>query len=128
MDPIGNPHGCLDQLFEKKMNEASNSPCHASFEEIQYFNALVEDVDFVSRIPYFARNHVESITPNTLVRYQCLIQDMFDPEFYSAAHFCRGKNKYVLSKYCDSIPQCQWCGGFGGDDDCILERFDINLL
>lgn len=122
MDPINNPHGCLDNLFEKKLNESS--PCHASFGEVEYFNSLVEDVDFVSHIPYFARSQVESIAPNTLVRYQCLVQDIFDPEFYSAAHFCKGSNKYVLSKYRDSIPQCQRCGSFGDDDDCILERCD----
>uniref|UniRef100_K1QBJ4 Mini-chromosome maintenance complex-binding protein n=1 Tax=Magallana gigas TaxID=29159 RepID=K1QBJ4_MAGGI len=70
-----NPLGIVQSLYDKHGS--------ADAEKIkEYFHGKTESETARLWIPSLNDTPLHCLPPNSLVRYRCMIQDMFDPEFY----------------------------------------------
>lgn len=112
------PLAVVDALFAKHVEQVISSGAGATsaeFGERAHFNAALrlDNEDALAKIPCL--NDVElaeSVPPFSLVRYRCLVQDVFEPEYYvsvlqevaSNADASGASNaKLVTSKYRESV-------------------------
>ncbi|KAL3863273.1 hypothetical protein ACJMK2_005038, partial [Sinanodonta woodiana] len=51
-----------------------------------YFAKQLQSPNALSWIPSLNDTPLHNLRPNSLVRYRCMVQDMFDPEFYLGAY------------------------------------------
>ncbi|CAE8621728.1 unnamed protein product, partial [Polarella glacialis] len=83
-DLLSNPLAVIDALFAPRAREGGAPPPEWG-ERAHFIQALgLEDEENFSKIPCL--NDVElaeSVAPFSLVRYRCLVQDVFEPELYS---------------------------------------------
>ncbi|XP_022091881.1 mini-chromosome maintenance complex-binding protein-like isoform X2 [Acanthaster planci] len=52
----------------------------------EYFNKKLQDKDSLEWVPSLNHTSLHLLKANTLVRFRCMIQDMYDPEFYLGAY------------------------------------------
>lgn len=89
-EELARPLNVLDSLFGRHMEQVANAGGklpEAEFGERNHFQKILglDNEEGLARIPCL--NDVpaaESVPPFTLVRYRCLVQDTFEPEFYTA--------------------------------------------
>lgn len=74
-DWINNPLVVIDFLLDQN-KEPNNSIVK------DYFSEKLKTKNASNWIPSLNDTALDSLRNNTLVRYRCMIQDMFDPEFY----------------------------------------------
>ncbi|XP_023218266.1 mini-chromosome maintenance complex-binding protein-like isoform X1 [Centruroides sculpturatus] len=74
-DWINNPLEIVQKIFEEEKND-----CHNTV--VKYFARFLDREDSNKFIPSLNDVSLKHLKPNTLVRFRCMIQDMFDPEFY----------------------------------------------
>lgn len=97
-----NPLGIVQSLYDKHGS--------ADAEKIkEYFNGKTESETARLWIPSLNDTPLHCLPPNSLVRYRCMIQDMFDPEFYMGEYEVSDVNTKATSmksgKYKD-IAEC----------------------
>merc|ERR1719343_1457299 len=82
----------------------------AEFGERAHFQQVLklDDEEALAKIPCL--NDIalaESVPPFSLVRYRCLVQDVFEPEFYAAVleevDDTTGARRFVTSKYRECV-------------------------
>jgi hypothetical protein len=115
LDELSRPLKVIDNLFAQHLTQvgATGSPA-AEFGERSHFQKTLgfENEECLAKIPCL--NDVdlaESVPPFSLVRYRCLVQDVFEPEFYAsvlqeidaAAAGGNGAPRLVTSKYRECI-------------------------
>ena len=66
-----------------------------------------ELLSFSTQVPSLNTVPLHCIPPNSLVRYRCMIQDMFDPELYLAVY--EAVNIKDKSKVCVCVCVCVLC-------------------
>lgn len=86
-DWINNPLEIVQKIFI----EQEHTNCHNSV--VQYFRKYLNEKDKYQMIPSLNDISVQHLKPNSLVRFRCMIQDMFDPEFYFEMY--EVKDKYT---------------------------------
>jgi len=103
---LSNPLAVIETLF-------ANANGKLEFGEREYFHKMLglDNEEGLAKIPCL--NDVElaeSVPPFSLVRYRCLVQDVFEPEFYAAvfkevdaAADGTGAPRLVTSKYRECI-------------------------
>lgn len=74
-DWAANPLGIIDQLFEESENEVTCETVR------DYFSKLLEDRESLMKVPSLNDVASHDLQSGSLVRFRCMIQDMFDPEF-----------------------------------------------
>ena len=81
---IGNPLGVIDELFAAKAEQNKVPPSEWG-ERAHFLQALqLSDEENFAKVPCLNDMQlVEQVKPFTLVRYRCLVQDVFEPELYS---------------------------------------------
>mmetsp|Transcript_60955 Transcript_60955/g.108309 ORF Transcript_60955/g.108309 Transcript_60955/m.108309 type:complete len:631 (+) Transcript_60955:71-1963(+) len=115
---LTSPLAVIDRLFEPHAKAAvqGGAALPAEWgERLHFVKSLgLEDEENYSKIPCL--NDVElaeSIPPFSLVRYRCLVQDIFDREIYSSvleekdcdpSGAATGPSRLVSTKYRDSLP------------------------
>ena len=85
---ISNPLGVIDELFAHERNYAKDQnqlPPGKWNEKAHFLRSLqLADEENFAKIPCLNDVAVvEDIAPFTLVRYRCLVQDIFEPEMYN---------------------------------------------
>jgi len=114
---LANPLAVIDGLFEAHAKAAAQGGALPAEwgEKLHFVKALgLEDEENFAKIPCL--NDVElaeSIPPFSLVRYRCLVQDIFEREVYSSIlreqdtgpdGQSTGASRIVTTKYRDSLP------------------------
>mmetsp|Transcript_45587 Transcript_45587/g.71130 ORF Transcript_45587/g.71130 Transcript_45587/m.71130 type:complete len:639 (+) Transcript_45587:66-1982(+) len=101
---IARPLTVVDDLFRKCEDPTLTVRSH--FAEKDHFRQVLklDDEEQLAKIPCLNDIELaESVPPYSLVRYRCLVQDVFEPEFYVAVFEeideSNGSRGYVTSKY-----------------------------
>ncbi|XP_075875232.1 mini-chromosome maintenance complex-binding protein [Nelusetta ayraudi] len=82
-DWINNPLGVVEAMFAAAQNNAA-SGWEAKL--VEFFKDKLKQTDAQTSVPSLNDVPLHYLKPNSLVKFRCLIQDMFDPEFYMAAY------------------------------------------
>ncbi|KAG1653796.1 Mini-chromosome maintenance complex-binding protein [Nymphon striatum] len=97
-DWIGNPLSVADSLFVQN----NHNPCHEKV--ANYFNSRISD-STLAMIPSLNEVPHHTLKPNSLVRFRCMIQDMYDREFYMAKYQVKdrqmGPTSFLSGSYRD---------------------------
>ncbi|KTG44829.1 hypothetical protein cypCar_00013327 [Cyprinus carpio] len=76
-DWINNPLGVVDGLFAQ-----SNSSPDWEKKVVEYFKEKLKLNDAHTWVPSLNDVPLHYLKPNSLVKFRCMVQDMFDPEFF----------------------------------------------
>lgn len=108
---ISNPLGVIDELFAHVASSATDAnklPPGVWNEKSHFINTLqLTDEENFANIPCLNDVEVvEHIAPFSLVRYRCLVQDVFEPELYSMFLLEREgtSQRLITTKYRESYP------------------------
>uniref|UniRef100_A0A6Q2XSQ8 Mini-chromosome maintenance complex-binding protein n=1 Tax=Esox lucius TaxID=8010 RepID=A0A6Q2XSQ8_ESOLU len=80
-DWINNPLGVVEEMFVQ-----SNSNPEWEAKVLEYFKGKLKEKQAYSWIPSLNDVPLHYLKPNSLVKFRCLVQDMFDPEFYMGVY------------------------------------------
>lgn len=96
-----NPLNVVDRLYNQ-MNGESNIDEFHNFIKDQLISLINSDPSRVQQIPYLNNRNTnyDNIRNRSLVRYRCMIQDMFNPEIYAA--ILNSQNGKKINLYTDS--------------------------
>eukprot|EP00026_Physarum_polycephalum_P002209 Phypoly_transcript_02214.p1 GENE.Phypoly_transcript_02214~~Phypoly_transcript_02214.p1 ORF type:complete len:595 (+),score=96.98 Phypoly_transcript_02214:53-1837(+) len=86
MDPstLG-PLSVVEDLFSQFLEA---NPSHEALKEsanwgvADHFDKLLSEGDMLQKIPSINTVNPDQLPPNSVVKFRCMIQDMFDPEYY----------------------------------------------
>ncbi|GAA6111140.1 mini-chromosome maintenance complex-binding protein isoform X2 [Tachysurus ichikawai] len=78
-DWINNPLGVVDGIF------AQNNPDWEK-KAVEYFKEKLKVNDAQSWVPSLNDVPLHYLKPNSLVKFRCMVQDMFDPEFFMGVY------------------------------------------
>ncbi|XP_040033705.2 mini-chromosome maintenance complex-binding protein [Gasterosteus aculeatus] len=82
-DWINNPLGVVEGMFAASQNNP-NSGWEAK--AVEFFKDHLNEKDAHTWVPSLNDVPLHYLKPNSLVKFRCLIQDMFDPEFYMGVY------------------------------------------
>uniref|UniRef100_A0A7N6AQ28 Mini-chromosome maintenance complex-binding protein n=1 Tax=Anabas testudineus TaxID=64144 RepID=A0A7N6AQ28_ANATE len=82
-DWINNPLGVVEGMFAASQNNP-NSAWEAK--AVEFFKDKLKEKDAHTWVPSLNDVPLHYLKPNSLVKFRCLIQDMFDPEFYMGVY------------------------------------------
>lgn len=82
-DWINNPLGVVEGMFAASQNNP-NSGWEAK--AVEFFKDHLKEKDTHTWVPSLNDVPLHYLKPNSLVKFRCLIQDMFDPEFYMGVY------------------------------------------
>uniref|UniRef100_A0A8C4Q7A1 Mini-chromosome maintenance complex-binding protein n=1 Tax=Eptatretus burgeri TaxID=7764 RepID=A0A8C4Q7A1_EPTBU len=80
-DWLQRPLAVIDKIFE---HNGSDSDWQQS--AIQFFEDKLQEDDSMMQVPSLNDVPLHLLQPNCLVRFRCMVQDMFDPEFYAGVY------------------------------------------
>ncbi|XP_017319110.1 mini-chromosome maintenance complex-binding protein isoform X1 [Ictalurus punctatus] len=80
-DWINNPLGVVDGIFA----QSSSSPDWEK-KAVEYFKEKLKVNNAQSWVPSLNDVPVHYLKPNSLVKFRCMVQDMFDPEFFMGVY------------------------------------------
>lgn len=80
-DWINNPLGVVEGMFAQ-----SNSNREWGSKVVEYFKDQLKEKEAHTWVPSLNDVPLHYLKPNSLVKFRCLIQDMFDPEFYMGVY------------------------------------------
>lgn len=111
---ISNPLGVIDELFARAASSATDQsklPPGVWNEKAHFISALqLADEENFANVPCLNDAEVvEHIAPFSLVRFRCLVQDVFEPELYSMFLVERDQQdgssqRLITTKYRESHP------------------------
>ncbi|KAK3598677.1 hypothetical protein CHS0354_006350 [Potamilus streckersoni] len=78
-DWINSPLTVIQNIFDEN---GSNDSALVK----EYFAKQLKSPNALSWVPSLNDTPLHNLRPNSLVRYRCMVQDMFDPEFYLGAY------------------------------------------
>lgn len=117
-DWLNNPVSIIDNIF------SSNTHDFDSKVKEYFLNKLKSEKNYNS-IPSLNEVPVHQIKPNSLVRYRCMIQDIFNPVYFTNVqrirHKVSGEKVYLSLKYRESIDIPD---GYEIDGDILKEHLD----
>ncbi|KAM6923248.1 mini-chromosome maintenance complex-binding protein [Lycodopsis pacificus] len=82
-DWINDPLGVVEGMFVASQNNP-NSGWEAK--AVEFFKDHLKEKDAHAWVPSLNDVPLHYLKPNSLVKFRCLIQDMFDPEFYMGVY------------------------------------------
>ncbi|XP_023281706.1 mini-chromosome maintenance complex-binding protein [Seriola lalandi dorsalis] len=82
-DWINNPLGVVEGMFAASQNNP-NSGWEAK--AVEYFKDRLKEKDAHTSVPSLNDVPLHYLKPNSLVKFRCLIQDMYDPEFFMGVY------------------------------------------
>ena len=97
-----NPLGVVDRLYNQMNGESSVEEFHSLLKE-QLTSLLETHPSKLQQIPYLNNRNTnyDNLKNKSLVRYRCMIQDMFNPEIYAA--ILSSTNGKKINLYTDSV-------------------------
>jgi len=116
-DVLADPLGFVQQSFASSLREGK--PTDGDHGVSQAMQMLIEDGAIFDSIPEInACGGVETIKPNTLVRFRALVQDMYEPEYYAGAYRDKATGAWMTTKYTEAPAPCVDIG----EDSVLFER------
>lgn len=96
------PLAVVDRLYNQMNGESSVEEFHCLIKE-QLASLLEANPSYLQQIPYLNNRNTnyDNLKNKSLVRYRCMIQDMFNPEIYAAILNSQSGKKINL--YTDSV-------------------------
>ncbi|XP_034754577.1 mini-chromosome maintenance complex-binding protein [Etheostoma cragini] len=82
-DWINNPLGVVEGMFAASQN---NPNAGWEAKAVEFFKDHLKEKDAHTWVPSLNDVPLHYLKPNSLVKFRCLIQDMFDPEFYMGVY------------------------------------------
>uniref|UniRef100_A0A4W6CWV6 Mini-chromosome maintenance complex-binding protein n=1 Tax=Lates calcarifer TaxID=8187 RepID=A0A4W6CWV6_LATCA len=103
-DWINNPLGVVEGMFAASQNNPSSG---WEAKAVEFFKDRLKEKDAHTSVPSLNDVPLHYLKPNSLVKFRCLIQDMFDPEFYMGVYETVDPSTKVLrcGKYKD-VTEC----------------------
>ncbi|XP_063047874.1 mini-chromosome maintenance complex-binding protein [Engraulis encrasicolus] len=80
-DWINNPLGVVEGIFEQ-----NNSNPEWDKKVVDFFKEKLAEKEAQSWVPSLNDVQPHYLKPNSLVKFRCMVQDMFDPEFYMGVY------------------------------------------
>jgi hypothetical protein len=120
-DILADPLGFVQQSFTSSLGAVAGGgkPTDGDHGVSQAVRMLIEDGASFDSIPEInACGGVETIKPNTLVRFRALVQDMYEPEYYVGAYRDKSTGAWMTTKYTEAPA----AGVDIGDDSALFER------
>ncbi|XP_042357598.1 mini-chromosome maintenance complex-binding protein [Plectropomus leopardus] len=82
-DWINNPLGVVEGMFAASQNSPDSG---WEAKAVEFFKDHLKEKDAHTWVPSLNDVPLHYLKPNSLVKFRCLIQDMFDPEFYMGVY------------------------------------------
>lgn len=82
-DWINNPLGLVEEMFASSQNGADSG---WEAKAVEFFKDHLKEKEARTLVPSLNDVPLHYLKPNSLVKFRCLIQDMFDPEFYMGVY------------------------------------------
>uniref|UniRef100_A0A672GZ87 Mini-chromosome maintenance complex-binding protein n=1 Tax=Salarias fasciatus TaxID=181472 RepID=A0A672GZ87_SALFA len=82
-DWINNPLGVVEGMFAASQNSPNSG---WEMKAVEFFKDQLKEKDTHTLVPSLNDVPLHYLKPNSLVKFRCFIQDMFDPEFYMSAY------------------------------------------
>ncbi|XP_035982630.1 mini-chromosome maintenance complex-binding protein isoform X1 [Fundulus heteroclitus] len=82
-DWINEPLGVVEGMFAASQTDQSSG---WEAKAVEFFREQLKEKEAQTRVPSLNDVPLHYLKPNSLVKFRCLIQDMFDPEFYMGAY------------------------------------------
>ncbi|XP_028279122.1 mini-chromosome maintenance complex-binding protein [Parambassis ranga] len=82
-DWINNPLGVVEGMFAASQNNPNSG---WEVKVVEFFRDQLKEKDTHSLVPSLNDVPLHYLKPNSLVKFRCFIQDMFDPEFYMGVY------------------------------------------
>lgn len=80
-DWLSNPLGIVQSIFDQK---STNLEWEKTV--VTYFKEKLQENDATNWVPSLNDVPLHYLKPNSLVKFRCMVQDMFDPEFYMGVY------------------------------------------
>ncbi|RDD37980.1 Mini-chromosome maintenance complex-binding protein [Trichoplax sp. H2] len=79
-DWVKQPFSIIESIFEKSLTDGSTD--YGQSKIIDHFGNLLCSPEAVKWVPSLNDTPIHRLPSNSLVKYRCMVQDMFDREFY----------------------------------------------
>lgn len=119
-DWINNPLGVVEGMFAA----AQNSPkSEWEAKAVEFFKDHLKEKDAHTWVPSLNDVPLHYLKPNSLVKFRCFIQDMFDPEFYMGAYEAVDPSTKAKVLRCGKYKDVTECGvDFNSGNTVTAER------
>ncbi|XP_037637673.1 mini-chromosome maintenance complex-binding protein isoform X1 [Sebastes umbrosus] len=119
-DWINNPLGVVEGMFAA----AQNSPkSEWEAKAVEFFKDHLKEKDAHTWVPSLNDVPLHYLKPNSLVKFRCFIQDMFDPEFYMGAYEAVDPSTKAKVMRCGKYKDVTECGvDFNSGNTVTAER------
>lgn len=120
LDWINNPLGVVEGLFAVSQN---NPDSGWEQKVIEFFKDWLKEKDAHTLVPSLNDVPLHYLKPNSLVKFRCFIQDMFDPEFYMGAYETVDPSTQARTLRCGKYKDVTECGvDFSSSNAVTSER------
>ncbi|KAM9847821.1 mini-chromosome maintenance complex-binding protein [Aulostomus maculatus] len=106
-DWINNPLGIVEGMFAASQSDP-NSGWEAKV--VEFFKEQLKEKDAHTWVPSMNDIPLHYLKPNSLVKFRCLIQDMFDPEFYMGVYEAVDPSTKAAVLRCGRYKDVMECG------------------
>lgn len=134
-DVVSQPLLLLDSLFRERVAHSGSSLPTDDCGFVHRVRMELSNEATLARIPWLTKAALQTVTipPNSLVRYRCMIQDMYDPElfdmFYEQVDLASGTRaacvapapaltlclcRRLPTRHCAFLRDCAFHGRHGG--------------
>ncbi|XP_031731719.1 mini-chromosome maintenance complex-binding protein isoform X1 [Anarrhichthys ocellatus] len=119
-DWINDPVGVVEGMFAASQNNP-NSGWEAK--AVEFFKDHLKEKDAHTWVPSLNDVPLHYLKPNSLVKFRCLIQDMFDPEFYMGVYEAVDPSTKAKVLRCGKYKDVTECGvDFNSRNTVTAER------
>ncbi|KAL6094354.1 hypothetical protein STEG23_034968, partial [Scotinomys teguina] len=87
---------------------------------IEYFKEKLKENNAPKWVPSLNEVPLHYLKPNSFVKFRCMIQDMFDPEFYMGVYETVNQNTKARVRHFGKYKDIAECGDNLIQDDCLL--------
>ncbi|CAG04717.1 unnamed protein product, partial [Tetraodon nigroviridis] len=82
-DWVNNPLDVVEEMFVAAQNDSASG---WEPKVVEFFKNKLKEKNIHALVPSMNDVPLHYLKPNSLVKFRCLIQDMFDPEFYMGTY------------------------------------------
>lgn len=119
-DWINGPLAVVEEMFAASQNNP-NSGWEAK--AVEFFQDRLKERDAHTLVPSLNDVPLHYLKPNSLVKFRCLIQDMFDPEFYMGVYETVDPSTKTKMLRCGKYKDVTECGvDFNSRNTVTAER------
>ncbi|XP_008320334.1 mini-chromosome maintenance complex-binding protein isoform X2 [Cynoglossus semilaevis] len=119
-DWIDSPLVVIEDMFAASQN-SPNSGWEAK--AVEFFKERLKEKDAHTWVPSLNDVPLHYLKPNSLVKFRCLIQDMFDPEFYMGVYETVDSSTKAKTLRCGKYKDVTECGvDFSSTNTVTAER------